>query len=189
LPTLAVHRGFVSELLSADSPCCALGLVEERRRTLGLIALRPDEAVPEQVSASGFKLGHCVLGTDAFEVVQLSFQFVGFKTYHVLVNPSSTVAQRVLATMLQSGEYFIIVVGPDRAVQTFRSEVGEADLDGLKANWARLSASATTEAQYRRALAAFRRNPDPPGQVLEWVGGDDVDYLDICTSRLELVPS
>jgi hypothetical protein len=58
-----VHRGLVGELLSADSACCALGLIEERQRTLGLIALRPDEVVPERVSASGFQLGHCVLGT------------------------------------------------------------------------------------------------------------------------------
>ena len=104
-----------------------------------------------------------MLGTDAFEVVQLTFQFVGFKTYHVLVNPSSAVAQRALATMVQSGEYFIIVVGLDRRVQAFRSEVGQADLDGLKANWARLSTSTTTEAQYRSALATFSRSPDPLG--------------------------
>ena len=38
-------------------------------------------------------------------------------------------------------------------------------------------------------MAAFRRQPHPPGRVLEWVGGDDVDYLDISTNRLELVPS
>ena len=90
--------------------------------------------------------------------------------------------------MIHSGEYFIIiVVGPDRRVVAFRSEMGQADLDGLKANWARLSISKTTEVQYRTALTGFSRRPDPPGRVLEWVGGDEVDHLDINNDRMELL--
>lgn len=112
LPTLAVHRGLVSELLVADNACCALGLP-------GLIALRPDEPVPTRVSASGFDLGYCVLATESFEVVQLTFQFIGFKTYNVLINPSSTVVQRTLAPMLQSGEYFVFFFDTNRSLQTF----------------------------------------------------------------------
>jgi hypothetical protein len=76
LPTLAVHCGLVSELLSADNTCCALDLVEERRRTLGLIAPRADESIPTRVTASRFELGHRVLGTGSFEVVQPTYQFI-----------------------------------------------------------------------------------------------------------------
>lgn len=186
LPPLAVHRGFIESMCEADGACCGLGLVEEHGHARGLIVLQPHETIPPEVSARGFELGHCVLGLDEFEVVQLTFQFVGFKTYHVLLNPSSTVVQRVLGTLLHSGEYFIFFIKGNRRVETFRSELGQENLDGLKANWARLSTSATTEAQYRRALAAFTRRPQPPGHVLEWVCGDEIEHLDIHTDHLDL---
>jgi hypothetical protein len=34
------------EFLAADAPCFALGMVEERQRQCGLLALRPEEAIP-----------------------------------------------------------------------------------------------------------------------------------------------
>ena len=47
----------------------------------------------------------------------------------------------------------------------------------------------TTEDQYRRAVEAFSRRPDPPGLVLNWVCRDELDYLDLTTDRLDLTPS
>ncbi len=67
-------------MCETDGACCGPGLVEEHGKALGLIVLQPHETIPPEVSARGFELGHCVLGMDEFAVVQLTFQFVGFKT-------------------------------------------------------------------------------------------------------------
>src|SRR5450631_188172 len=81
----------MGEFLAADAPCFALGMVEERKRRCGFLALRPEEAIPPDVTGAGFSFGHCLFGNAAFEVVQFSFHFYGFKTYNVLVNPNNPI--------------------------------------------------------------------------------------------------
>ena len=66
-----------------------------------------------------------------------------------------------------------------QSVTAFRSEIGQNNLAGLSTNLRQIQGSTTTDAQYQRALAQFRRRPDPPGQVLNWVCRDNVDYLDL----------
>ena len=41
LPRLIVNSRFIDEFISAQAPCFALGLVEERKQTCGFLALRP----------------------------------------------------------------------------------------------------------------------------------------------------
>jgi hypothetical protein len=72
LPRLTVNRQFVGEFLSADAPCFALGVVEERKRRCGFLALRPEEAIPPDVTSAGFSFGHCLFDNATFEVVQFS---------------------------------------------------------------------------------------------------------------------
>jgi hypothetical protein len=105
----------------------------------------------------------------------------------VLLNPNSPVVRSVLAHMLDSGDYFILVLGASD-VQVFRSDVGDDSLVWLQAFLPRLLASRTTAEQHRKAVAAFRRNPQPPGQVLHWICGDDAKYLDLSGDRVELTP-
>lgn len=94
----------------------------------------------------------------------------------------------VLGHMLDSGNYFILVLGADGDVQVFGSDVGEDSLIWLQAFLPRLLASRTTAEQYRRAVAAFSRSPQPPGQVLHWICGDDVKYLDLSGDCVDLRP-
>ena len=70
-----------------------------------------------------------------------------------------------------------------------RPEIGQADLAGLKSNFPRIRQSATTDAQYLRAVASFAKNPDPPGAMLRWVCRDRPGYLDLTTDRFELTPA
>lgn len=86
LPTLTVNRTFMREFVSADAPCFALGMVEERKRQCGFLALRPDKAIPPEVCDGGFCFGHTLVGNASFEVVQFVFEFYGFATYNALVN-------------------------------------------------------------------------------------------------------
>ena len=89
LPKLTMNGQFIRDFIAADSPCFALGLVEERKRQCGFLALRPDEVIPPEISAVGFNFGHALLGTTEFEVIQFVFYFYGFETYNVLVNPNN----------------------------------------------------------------------------------------------------
>jgi len=80
-------------------------------------------------------------------------------------------------------------ISPNRSVTAFRSEIGLEKLAWLSINLRQIQGSTTTDAQYRRALARFRRHHDPPGQVLNWVCRDNVDYLDLTQDRLEMNPA
>jgi hypothetical protein len=57
LATLSVNRRLMSDFLSAETPCFALGMVEERRRPCGFLALRPDEVIPPGISNAGLLAG------------------------------------------------------------------------------------------------------------------------------------
>jgi hypothetical protein len=179
---------FIRDFIAAESPCFALGLVEERKQPCGFLALRPAEVIPPEISAVGFNFGHALLGTAEFEVIQFAFQFYGFETYNVLVNPNNHLVKRVLIRMVESGDYFFFAISP-QSVTAFRSEIGQKNLAGLSTNLRQIQGSTTTDAQYQRALARFRRYPDPPGQVLNWVCRDNVDYLDLTQDCLEMIPA
>ena len=104
LPTLTVNRSFMEVFLAAARPCCALGLVDVQNQPCGFVALRPEPAIPPHVSATGFKFGHTLYGNNQFEVVHFSFEFYGYQTYNVLINPNNGIAQVVLQRMLERGD-------------------------------------------------------------------------------------
>src|SRR5467141_1381813 len=79
---LTVSRSFIRDFLAADPPCFALGLVEERQRLCGFLALRPPTVIPPAITDAGFRFGHSLLGTPNFVVVQFVFHFYGFDTYN-----------------------------------------------------------------------------------------------------------
>jgi len=88
-PTLTVNGPFMRDFLAAESPCFALGMVEERQRPCGFLALRPPTVIPPAIANAGFRFGHGLLGNADFVVVQFVFAFYGFETYNVLVNPTN----------------------------------------------------------------------------------------------------
>lgn len=182
LPPLTIHAGMVGDLFAAGCDGLAMGLVQMEGVEYGLLALILAGELPEM--AGGFELGHRVLATDSYEVVQLTLQLDRQRTYHVLVNPASIVVQRTLAAMLQKGVYFIVFVTPEGAASVFQSQGDPDDLDGLRANWDRLLRSKTSEAEYQRTVVAFGRNPDPLGELLEWIGSTDPSQLEIQSDPL-----
>lgn len=189
LPRLVVNSRFIDEFISAEAPCFALGLVEERKQTCGFLALRPRIVIPEEYTRTGFRFGHSLLGNADFVVVHFAFHFYNYDTFNVLVNPNNPVVQTVLNRMLETGDYFFFAVDPKGSVTTFRSELGQDDLAGLKTNLPLIKNAKTTDAQYRTAVALFEKNPDPPGRMLNWVCRDDTDYLDLTRHREELTPA
>ena len=103
LPKLALHRQFIDDFVAARPPCFALGMIEERKQKLGLLALRSGEIIPPEIMEPGFNFGHSLLGNAHFEVVHFAFAFYGFRTYNVLINPNNPLVQVVLDIMIDSG--------------------------------------------------------------------------------------
>jgi hypothetical protein len=189
LPKLTVHRQFIDDFLAARAPCFALGMIEERKQKLGLLALRPDNIIPQEVTALGINFGHSLLGKADYEVVHFAFEFYGFATFNVLINPNNLLAQAVLDSMIDREEYFFLAIGPNQGVTAFRSEIGEETLAGIIDNLARIKRSTTSDVQYKHALSQFQKHPLPPGQLLSWVCRDNEGYLDITSDPLEMTPA
>lgn len=185
---LTVNRSFIREFIAADTPCFALGLVEERKRQYSFLALRPDRVIPADIADFGFNFGHGLLGNATYEVIQFAFAFYGFQTYNVLVNPNNALVQAVLAQMIEGGDYFFFALNPNDNVTAFRADIGQETLTGLKANLSRIQRSTTTDSQYRQALAHFAETPDPVGVLLQWICRDNLDYLDLTKDRMALTP-
>ena len=190
LPSLIVNRAFMQELVSSQQPCCALGLVEAQNRQYAFIALKPHPAIPSHITDQGFAFGHGLIGTQDFEVVHFVFNFYGFQTYNVLLNPNNSIVQSVLHTMMESGDYFFFTLDSTGGnVTTFRSQVGAEILTNLTENWQRIQQSTTTDSQYLQAAMHFVKNPEPEGQLLQWVCSDNISYLDLTQDRLEMKPA
>lgn len=189
LPKLTLNRRFAEHLLKAPAPCCGVGIVEDRRQPYALLALRPGAAIPDGLSARGFEFGHSLYGNAQYEVIHFAFEFYGFETYHVLLNPSDPLVRNVVQRMVDQGGYFILTIDPNQRVTAFRAELGNTGLVGLIDNLPRIRQSVTSDTQYQSTLMQFRRRPDLPGTVLEWVCRGDLTYLDLAKDRLELAPS
>jgi hypothetical protein len=189
LPTLTVNRSFMQAFIHAETPCCALGLVEESGRTCGLLALRPDREIPAGVTDGGFNFGHSLLGTAAYEVIHFAFEFYGFVTYNVLINPNNALVQAVLERMIKDEDFFFFSLEASGRVTAFRAAIGQETLSGIKANRSRIRQSTTTEMEYRQVVSAFVARPESEGILLHWVCRDTLEFLDLTHDRLTLNPA
>ena len=189
LPTLTVNRQFMLDFIAEEAPCLGLGLVEVEGSPSAMIALRLNQPLPRKVSAAGFAFGHALFGGGNWEVVHFVFEFYGFATYNVLINPNDTVARLVLNTMIETGDYFFFALDSDRGTTALRSDIAPNNLIWLKANMARIQGSTTTDAQYRQAVSRFAKRPEPPGTMLTWVCRDNTGYLDLAADPLTLTPA
>jgi hypothetical protein len=189
LPKLVVNGRFLQGFLDAPEPCCAVGLIEERKQVLPLLALRVGLALPDEVAAKGFEFGHAVLGDNDYELVQFIFEFRGFGTFHVLLNPRDLAVSDVLRRMVEQERYFILAIDPDHRVTSFRADAGDVLLTGLRDHLPRLLGSKTSGARYNEVLARLRQRPQPPGRVLAWACRGDPTGLDLQKDRLELSPA
>lgn len=189
LTPLTVNRSMIQDFLDAPDPCFAMGLVEERKRQCGFLALRPGVQIPPQITQGGFSFGHALLGTSKFDVLHFCFHFYGFGTYNVLVNPNNDIVRRVLDTMIESGDYHFFCISPDKRATAFRTDIGTGEMLSFSDHLVRIRKSRTNERQYWEAVRQFEQRPEPPGMLLQWVCNDNPNYLDLVSDRLEMSPS
>ncbi|MFK7979152.1 MAG: hypothetical protein AB8G86_04165 [Saprospiraceae bacterium] len=190
LPILTVNKLFMRTLLSSSPPCAALGYIEETGVKIGFLAMRPERTIPEAVLAKGFNFGHALIGTSDYTIIQFGFEFYGFGTYYVLLNPNKPLVQTVLTTMIESGSYFFLAMNPDKSVSTYKADIGQENLAGLRDNFPKIQAATTTDEQYNKGLHHFHKAPDTEGKLLNWVCRDTMDFLDLskAENRLDLNP-
>lgn len=136
--------------------------------------------------ARALRFGHALLGEPQAEVLQFGVTFFEISAYHLLVNPNNPVVQAVLANIIERRRYFVFAIAPDQLTTTFRADLDPDGLTRLSEHRRRLRLSTTGDAEYRSVMAHFRRNPVPPGRVLEWVCRDNTDYLDFTRHRFEM---
>lgn len=123
-------------------------------------------------------------------MIHFAFEFYGFQTFNVLINPNNDVAQAVLEHMIESGDFFFFAIDEKTGTATaFRSEIGNDTLHSLEENWERIQHSRTTEDQYHQVMLKFAANPHPPGVLLKWVCKDNVEYLDLSENTMDLTPA
>jgi len=189
LPKLTFNRRFIHAFLDEAAPCFALGMVEEGMEQYAVLALRPGVAIPNDIADQGFEFGHSLLGDADYELIQFAFEFAGFATYTVVVNPNNPLVQAVVRSMVEHGSYFIMAIDQDAHVITFRADLGGDDLIGLTDNYDRFLHSSTTEAQYRKVLAQFTSLARATARILNWVCRDDISFLDLSKDRLEAEPT
>ena len=92
---------------------------------------------------------------------------------------------------MDSGNYFFLALNPDKSVSTYKSDIGQENLAGLRTNFPKIQAATTTDEQYNRGLHYFSQTPDPKdGKLLNWVCRETMDFLDLTknNNRLDLNP-
>lgn len=138
------------------------------------------------------QFGHSLLGTLRYLVVNFAFAFYGFGRYHVLIQPNNPIVRTVLTAMVEGDAPFFFAIGANGTATAFGGERGPYGRDtmaALRNNLPCILRSEATDAQYQEALTQFRANPQPPGILLNWVCRDNVEYLDLSSDRLELLPA
>lgn len=188
LPILTVNDLFIRDFIGAEAPCFAMGFIEAQGSVSGFFTLRPETPIPNSSTMQGFQFGHSVIALNDAPVLHFAFNFYDHVTYNALVNPGNPVVQAVLKMMLEKQDYFFLAINPDQTVTTFRSQLEYEDLAGLQTNMKDYKNMTCIPTQYEKACEIFARNPEPPGELLEWVCRDNLDYLDLSIHRLDLNP-
>jgi len=183
---LTLHRGFIQTIVESPDPCLGLGMLLCGGVRTGYVVMRPATPIPARVTNQGFRFGHAMLGDPQDQVMLMSLQFYGATTYHGLVNPSNRVALAVIDQMLTMRDYFFMVLDPKAGLTVFRSQGEEANLVGLRSNRETFPTAQCSPAAYTRMVDIFRKNPNPPGEVLTWIDNEDRRMLDVTNDPLEL---
>ena len=104
-----------------------------------------------------------------------------------LVNPAIAMVRHILQTMADQGNNMFFSLNPDDAVTAFRSELAANDLAGL--HLPIIQKATTTPQQYEAVLRSFRRKPNPPGIVMQWICRHNPDYLYLDENAISMRPA
>tara|TARA_A100000171_G_scaffold52166_1_gene69344 strand:- start:4442 stop:4981 length:540 start_codon:yes stop_codon:yes gene_type:complete len=169
------------------SPCFSLGYIESAGIFSGAFILRPEKPIPSTSTDLGFCFGHSVLEMGICPVFHFVFHFYDHGTFNGLVHLRSSLARRILQTMIKKQDYFFVSINPNRTITAFRSTHEGEDLVSLKTNFNCYKASPCPFEHYKNAVRIFSKNLGPRGRFLRWVCRDNADYLDFKAPRQEII--
>lgn len=184
LPPLTFNRHFLHRFVNEDPPCAALGIVETAGKQKGFIALRAEKEITNY--HAGFDLGTQMLGNNGFAMLHLIFDFGDAQIFDVLLNLGAAATKRVLSVWKLTGDYFFFVF-KDGGLTAFHQIIGAAWYDynyfGV------IAKSENSEAQYDRAVQAFRSSKAGHGIHLVLNYQNDTGLLDLKEDRFEVKSS
>ncbi|MBN1467216.1 MAG: hypothetical protein JW924_00690 [Fusobacteriaceae bacterium] len=177
LPELIVNKEFIKDFFKEEKPCCGVGVIGLENSKKALIALRLNESIPTQ--DWGFQFGNSLYGSSRIEVIHFGFEFYSFKNFNVLINPNNSVVQEVLKMMIETKDYFFLLINSDNSVVAYRSEITSNSLYWLEQNLDRIKNSQTTHEEYLKCISSFEKNPVVEGDMLNWLYNDNSNYLNL----------
>lgn len=189
---LTLNREFVQDFVSAPVPSVSLGLIEERKKRVGVLVLVGDRNIPNAVTGRGFRFGHALLSAGQTTLVQFSLEFYGFGVYHVLMKADDHVVRHVLPMIVDSRRLFFVAINPGGGAQVFGGEEIPESLSGLNENLPLiLSAPASSHEEYQRGVSLFERNLDDDEWLAAWACQGNLSYLNLDSPelRFEMRPS
>ena len=187
-PKLILNGLFMQDFMKSKVSSFGLGYVKEGGMKKGFLALKLTEEVPKNSTQQGFNFGHSVLELNGNPIFHFAFRFYDFKTYNGLVIPSNPIIKKVIKTMIETKDYFFFLITSDNNVTAFCSELDNQIFSNFQINLEKYQDSKCTEEDYEKAVEAYKQDPDPFGDVLEWVCRDNLDYLNLEKYPLELNP-
>lgn len=192
-PALVINKLLIVDLLAAKPPCFALGYIEVEGELTGCFIVRPEAPIPNSSTEQGFRFGHSLRTIGDAPLLHFAFEFYDHAIYSGLVNPTNSLVQDVLTTMVETRDYFFFALNPDNTITAFRSEFDVQDMAGLESNVALLDVfdalgfgSHCTPEMYERAAAQYATAPEPEGRFMAWACRDNPEYLDMAQHRLPL---
>ena len=184
---LTFNSLFIEQFLNGKSPCAALGVIEEQKKEIGFIAIKPPEAIPAEVMSRGFSFGQRILGQEAYVLIHFILRFYDYKDYHILLNANNDIVRHVLNVMGKTEDYFFFAFSDSGGMTAFRSDMGE-NSGWFDENLDTINNSMTTPDQYRSTYNKLSRTKMFPGEDLRWVCHDKIEFMDLEHYRLEANP-
>jgi len=188
LHELTVNEDFIRDFISEKTPCFSLGIIEEKGKEVGFMAIRPDVDIPLETLNQGFNFGHSLIGNQNNVLLHFAFLFYGFSRYDVLINPDNPLVKKVLSTMMDNGDYLFLSIAKDLSVTTFREQINQGDFVEIKSNFSKIQNSKTTNSKYLELVSTYRKNIEPGVILMDWVCYENIDYMDLTKNRILMNP-
>ena len=187
LPDLTFNGCFVDSFALGKGPnSLTLGVVEERKKEIGFIAIRPLENIPENVWAQGFNLGQRLIEEGDIQLIHFVLSFYRYHDFHIVLNPNNKIIRHVLNLMRESLAYFFFVF-EGNSMSAFRGSIDHGDnwFDNEN-NLEKINNATTTDCDYEMTLKIFKDENMLGGTLLSWIYRENLEFINLSNNRVKI---